>query len=425
VNLSRAGIGSFLIFTVLAGCKGFRPKAKPEPVLEMMSVTWGDNLKFEENFVTSFGKRNGIKGQLVPNTRLGVYQQLLRAHAGEPDLLELDIVWPSIVGRDLVDLRPYLHGAEKGIVPQLLSNYVVDGKLVALPVYVDLSVLFYRPELLEKYGFRKPPDTWEELEQMAKVIQAGERKAGNKDFWGYTWQGAASEAGTCNFLEWQASAGAGNFVEPYGRVHVRDPRFAAALRRAAGWIGTISPPAEYAYHEDDSMNLWNSGQTAFMRNWASGYNMVSVHPGKDRRHFGVAAMPAGPGGHKGTLGGLGLSVSQYAANRDLAVKALAEMTGEQEDLRRLLATQSIPIHTAVLARPDVKSRSLLLAISADLMTTVVPRPALVTGEKYDQVSLEYAKAVNSVLRRKQTPEAAMAGLEDTLVKMTGLPAQRD
>jgi trehalose/maltose transport system substrate-binding protein len=391
----------------------------------MMSVTWGDNLKFEENFVTAFGKRNGIKGQLVPNTRLGVYQQLLRAHAGEPDLLELDIVWPSIVGRDLLDLRPFLHGAEKSIVPQLLPNYIVDGKLVALPVYVDLGVLYYRPALLEKYGFHKPPETWDDLEHMAAVIQAGERRAGNKDFWGYTWQGAANEAGTCNFLEWQASAGAGNFVEPYGRVHVRDARFAAALRRATAWIGSISPPAEYAYREDDSMNLWNSGQTAFMRNWASGYNMVAVHPGKDRGHFGVAAMPAGPGGHKGTLGGLGLSVSRYAANRDLAVKALAEMTGEQEDLRRLFATDSIPIHSALLARPDVKSRSLLLAISAGLMSTVVPRPALVTGEKYDQVSLAYAKAVNSVLRRQQTPEAAMADLEKTLVKLTGLPPQRD
>jgi trehalose/maltose transport system substrate-binding protein len=422
--LSLPVISVYLLGLTGCGNPPLKPAAKPQqPVLEVMSVTWGANLKFEQDFVQSFGERNSIKTQFVPNSRLGVYKQLLRAHSGEPDLLELDIVWPSILAEDLIDLRPYLKENAKAFDPQLLQNYIVRGRLVALPVYVDMGVLYYRPELLAKYGFPKPPGTWEELETMAARIQAGERRAGNKDFWGYVWQGSATEGGTCNALEWQAAAGAGNFIEPSGIVNVRSPLFLAAVRRGANWIGTISPPAEYVYQEDDSINVWNAGQTAFMRNWASGYGHAAKQPGNDRRHFEVAPMPAGPGGHRGTLGGLGMAVSKYAANRELAIKALLELTSEGNDLARSYVTDGIPARAAALERPEVKSRSLLLSVSGELMKTLVARPALVTGDKYDLVSLEYSKAVSSVLRRKLMPEAAMAELEKRLVEITGLPAQ--
>jgi hypothetical protein len=48
-----------------------------------------------------------------------------------------------------------------------------------------------------------------------------------------------------------------------------------------------------------------------------------------------------------------------------------------------------------------------------------------TGPKYDQVSREYSAAVNSVLRRTVTPEEAMAALEKRLMKITGLPAEKN
>ncbi len=428
IRLIRSIIGCCLSFWLLTDCRSssssdaLQRAAQTHPILEAMAVQWGENLKFDQDFLQAFGERNAIQTQFVPNTRLGVYRQLLRRHASEPDLLELDIVWAAILADDLIDLRPYLKESVNAFPPQLLQNYTVQGRLIGLPLSADIAVLYYRPDLLQKYGFAKPPGTWEELETMAKRIQAGERRAGNKDFWGYTWQGSISEGGTCNALEWQASSDAGVFIES-SRVNVRSRSFARMLERAAGWIGVISPPAEYVYREDDSVNIWDAGQTAFMRNWASGYGQLAKQPGKDRTHFRVAPLPAGPGGHRGTLGGIGIGISKYAANRDYAIKALLELTSEKNDLARSNFTDGIPTRTAVAERPDVKSHSELQSLAADLMKTAVSRPALDTGEKYDAVSLEYATAVNSVLRRKATPEAAMAALEQKLTKLTGFPAQ--
>ena len=62
----------------------------------------------------------------------------------------------------------------------------------------------------------------------------------------------------------------------------------------------------------------------------------------------------GPGGHRGTLGGLGMGISKYAANRQQAIAALLELTGEAYDLQRSLSTDGIPSHTAVSERADVR-----------------------------------------------------------------------
>ncbi len=419
-----------LIVGGLESCDGklndlLKPATHTQMTLQTMSLAWGKNLLFEQAFFQSFGERNKIKTQYVINVKLAEYRKLLNARVGKPDLLEIDIVWPAILADDLVDLRPYLKEAVSGFAPDLIASYTVRGRLVALPLLADMGVLYYRSDLLAKYGFQHPPRTWEELAQMAARIQQGERRAAKPDFWGYVWQGSLSEGGTSNALEWQASSGAGNFIEETGRVHVRSPLFAGALRRATQWMGSISPPAEYVYWEDDALNIWDAGHAAFMRNWASAYGHIAERSSVEHRSFAVAPLPAGPGGHRGTLGGLGMGVSKYAADREMAIKALLELTDERHDLERLLATEGIPTHLAVANRPDVTARTSLLAISSTLMHSVVARPSTVTAQKYDAVSREYAKAVNSVLRGKATPEAAMADLEKELVKLTGFPAERD
>ena len=424
--------GVFLCLVVggLESCHGklneiLKPAAQAPATLQIMSLAWQKNRIYEEGFFQSFGEHNKIKTQYVINARLSEYRQLLKAQVSKPDLLEIDVVWPAILADDLVDLRPYLKNEVKSFAPELIASYTVRGRLVALPLFVDSGVLYYRSDLLAKYGFKQPPRTWEELAQIAARIQQGERSAGNRDFWGYIWQGSLSEGGACNALEWQASSGGGNFIEEPGLVHVRNPLFLDALRRAKQWMGSISPPAEYVYWEDDAMNLWDAGQTIFMRNWASAYGHIAEQSSARQWSFAVAPLPAGPSGHRGTLGGLGMGVSKYAANRQMAIKALLELTDERHDLQRLLATGGIPTRIAVSNRPDVKTRTSLLAISSTLINDVVARPSALTAQKYDEASREYANAVNSVLRGKVTPEVGMADLEKQLVKLTGFPAQRD
>ncbi len=104
-----------------------------------------------------------------------------------------------------------------------------------MPWYTDAGLLYYRSDLLEKYGFENPPETWAELEEQAQAIQDGE-SADNPSFRGFVWQGNAYEGLTCDALEWQYSNGGGRIIEPDGTVTVNNPAGHRRVR-ARPWLG--------------------------------------------------------------------------------------------------------------------------------------------------------------------------------------------
>lgn len=138
--------------------------------------------------------------------RLATYLQLFEAKSPDVDVFQIDVIWPGDLAEHFVDLNDYGAAAvTPEHFPAIVQNNTVDGKLVAIPWFTDAGLLYYRTDLLQKYGFSGPPTTWDELASMAKTIQDGERADGNQDFWGFTWQGNAYEGLTCDALEWVAS----------------------------------------------------------------------------------------------------------------------------------------------------------------------------------------------------------------------------
>src|SRR4030095_11483778 len=93
---------------------------------------------------------------------------------------------------------------------------------------------------------------------------------GNRDFWGYVWQGADAESLTCNALEWQVTDGGGRIIEKDRTSSVNNPAAIRAWQRAKRWVGWISPPGVVAYRENDSMSAFDSGTAGFKRLWGGG-----------------------------------------------------------------------------------------------------------------------------------------------------------
>src|SRR5690606_27385834 len=119
----------------------------------------------------------------------------------------IDVIWPATFAAHMVDFYDYFAPDDATITqyfPQIVENNTVDGRLIGMPWYIDAGLLYYRTDLLEKYGL-EVPQTWDELESAARTIQKGERNEGKAEFWGYLWQGKLGEPTTVNALEWQAS----------------------------------------------------------------------------------------------------------------------------------------------------------------------------------------------------------------------------
>jgi trehalose/maltose transport system substrate-binding protein len=116
---------------------------------------------------------------------LQLYLQYWGSKSGDVDVYMVDVIWQGIAAPHAVDLKKYVKDDEiKEFFPRSVENNTVNGRLVSIPWFIDAGLLYYRTDLLEKYGYKAPPKTWEELAEMAKKIQDGERADGKPDFQG-------------------------------------------------------------------------------------------------------------------------------------------------------------------------------------------------------------------------------------------------
>ena len=405
---------------------------KPKSVtLTLIDQGWPGHEFFDwrDREMQRFTQETGIRVEFLPSPETAVQQvtlwrKLLESRSSTPDVYAIDGIWPGLFADHLIDLNPYLGRDLAAYFPAFVKANTVNGRLVAAPFRAGAGMLFYRTDLLAKYGYRSPPASWDELETMAARIQAGERSEGKKDFWGYVWQGAPSEALTCNALEWQVSEGGGQIIEDDHAISVNNPNTIRAWEQAARWIGSISPPSVVRYLEWDSFNVWLSGHAAFMRNWTLPYVVGQSGKSAIRNKFAITVLPHGRAGHAGTLGTTAYGVSRYSPHRREAVELVRYYLRRDVQLRRALASSGPPAILDLYKDPEVlKANPYFAELKRLYLTGVAIRPASVTGSQYPDISRAYSDAVHSVLIGEKSAPAAAADLEKQLVQITGLPTR--
>jgi trehalose/maltose transport system substrate-binding protein len=375
----------------------------------------GINAELDKVMAKKFTEDTGIEVNVVPRPKdstesYAAYQRMFQAESADVDVVMLDVIWPGAFAQHLVDLGPALGEAAKQHIESLVKNNQVDGKLVAIPWYTDFGMLYYRTDLLQKHGFSKPPETWDELEQMAKKIQEGE-KAQNPNFTGFVWQGKAYEGLTCNALEWVFSHGGGSIIEDK-KATINNPQAIKALTRARGWIGGISPAGVTGYEEEDARNAFQSGNAAFMRNWPYAYSAGNTDKSPIKGKFDVAPLPHEPGQKSaGTVGGWQLGVSKFSKNKEAAIELVRYLAGPDGQKFRAVVGSAIPTIAAVQQDADVIKALPFLAKVKDV--SLVPRPSNPTGARYNEASIAFFQGASEVLQGKDA-KAVLPQVEQRL-----------
>jgi trehalose/maltose transport system substrate-binding protein len=354
-----------------------------------------------------FTEDTGIEVRVIPKPadateNLASYKRFFQGQSADIDVMMLDVIWPGDLAQNLADLGPKLGDAAKQHIEGIIQNNTVGGKLVAIPWYTDFGMLYYRTDLLTKYSFTKPPETWDELEQMAKKIQDGE-KAANPNFAGFVWQGKAYEGLTCDALEWIFSQGGGAIIEN-GKPTINNPKAAKALSRAKGWIGGISPAGVNSYGEEEARNAFQSGNAAFMRNWPYAYAAGNTDKSLIKGKFDVAPLPHDPGQKSaGAVGGWQIGVSRFSKNQDAAIEFARYLTSPEMQKYRAIVGTYIPTKA--------------LPFLEKLKTVeLVPRPSNSTGERYNEASIAFFQGVSQVLQGKE-PGPILKQVEEKLQRI--------
>jgi trehalose/maltose transport system substrate-binding protein len=370
------------------------------------SITFiGDSVGGSHNRDVALAKRfsqdTGINVKVVPHPTASdaSYSQIARVFSSKSssfDVAMLDVLWPGAFAPYLVDLKPKLGKEAKQHTPGLIKNNTVGGKLVAMPWFGDFGILYYRSDLLKKYGYNSPPTTWTQLFAMAKKIQDGEQQANDK-FSGFVFQGNSYEGLTCDALEWYQSSGAGGFIDN-GKVTINNKKGAAVLDQFRAQIGNITPRDVTTYQEGEAHTAFVEGNAAFMRNWPYAYS-IGQDPKSSKivGKFSVTVLPHNPGGTSvGTVGGWQLGVNKYSKRVDASIEFVRYMTSAPVQKFNAITNTNVPTIPSVAKDPAVvKVNPYLKPAIANVAR--VARPSTALGAHYNEGSKAIYQGINQIL----------------------------
>ena len=279
--LKLGGLGMAVGGLALAGCGqgGQAPAASSTATNGRQQINFV-TAKFEsttsmQSFVDAYNQSQGTYQVVVrelppPSSSTEVHQQLVQqlgSTGSGIDVFTQDVIWIAefASGGWAMDLTSEFSDADRSaFFPGLVDACTVDGKLRALPFYLDAGALYYRQDLLSGAGIQ-PPTTWDELTTAAQQLTgSGAARLG------FLWQAKQAEILVCDLVEFVGSAG-GSILAPDGRtVQIAEEPAVRAVQYMHDTMNrlAITPKDVLSWDEEPSRKPFTSGDAAFLRQWS-------------------------------------------------------------------------------------------------------------------------------------------------------------
>lgn len=387
--------------------------------ISMTAGAVGKELEVLYKQVEEFEKLNpdiSVKVLPMPNSstsRHDLYVTYLASGTPDPTVLMLDVIWPAEFEPFLADLTSdYDYFELDKFLEGTVKSVTYKNKVVAIPWFTDAGLLYYRKDLLDKYGY-DVPKTWDEFYNIAKDISNKEKIDG------FIWQGASYEGLTCDVMEFIHSHG-GAIVEN-GEVVLDKPenkeRTIMALNYMKKLIDDgVTRKGVTTYMEEEARRLFQNGDAVFMRNWPYAWTLVNGDSSKIAGKVGVSPLPKGSnpeGRNSATLGGWNLAINGNASKSQIeaAKKLIKFLTSPEQQVVKALGVTQNPTRKAVYNDPRIKEEIPFMVELYDVFINAEPRPVTPV---YSEVSREIYTETSNVLRGIKTPEKAVDDLINSL-----------
>ena len=181
-------------------------------------------------------------------------------------------------------------------VPSGLQAFTIDGKLMAMPYFLDPRALYYRKDLFEKAGL-KPPETWDDVIAAAQKLNnppdtnafgmAFSRKSDDMDYWWYAWLGANGADG--NTKLWDEN-GKSRFNTPEG---IAATQFLVDLAQK---YKAVNPDYTTASRDADLQTLFYNSKLAMLE--TGSWYPTLLKNNAPQLQVGIAPIPVAKAGMK-------------------------------------------------------------------------------------------------------------------------------
>jgi ABC-type glycerol-3-phosphate transport system substrate-binding protein len=321
------------------------------------------------------------------SVQLTTLSAAMAAGSTDYDVVGIDVVWTGFFAENgwIIPLDSYVTTTEMNqFVGGMVEACTYNGHYYAYPYFMNLGILWYRQDLMTKYGF-VPADfaTWEGLKDVANSIlnnESGMLTKDDADLVGYVGQFDNYEGGVCNFFEVAGSNGAtdlisGNTVNIYPNSDLEDamtffqglfpPQYTGVQGNLTQWFanGTLNPENSgynsyiiprtgLVSDEGSSIGIWTQNKSIFMRQWTFAYGS-SLDNGID---FGIAPLPhfAGASNYATScVGGAILTVPKFidAAHKAAAVNLTKYLGMDHAQRIELVNTSNFPALKSIYDSP--------------------------------------------------------------------------
>ncbi|MFP4013696.1 MAG: ABC transporter substrate-binding protein [Chitinispirillaceae bacterium] len=381
-----------------------------------------NEIAYWEKVVRQFEQESGIPVKLIRQTtdtdqRKQSIILSLRGKRNNPDVMLVDVAWIGQLAASgwLHPLSSYHIDTEPFFTRVISLADTYNDSLIGLPLYIDGGLLYYRKDLLEKYGYSAPPAKWSELLEMAREIQKDE-KVENKNFWGYVWQGAQYEGLVCNALETFTSAGGQIIGQNESRVASSANITALKYMKSLIHEHKISPLNTFTDMKEEEVRMtFQSGNALFERNWPYAWGLHNSKDSPVRDKVGIAPLPAFDDHESAaTLGGWHAVVSTYTDVPEQAVQFVKFITSYDVQKEMVLNMGWNPGRSDLYTDEDILKSAPHLAELKQVFENAVSRPVV---PYYSEISQVLQKRINAALADQLSSEQALKMAHEEIRKI--------
>ena len=413
-NGLKFGLGATALSPLLAACGGSSSTGSSNGPVTIQFAAGIDQTGEQVNEVNKFNSLNAgkIKVELVqlPIVTNDQYTKILnslRSQSSTPDVLQMDVTWPAQFAATnwLAPIDQYANASYlKQFWPGAATIGNVNGKLYGIQRYMDIGMLYYRTDLVAKYG-GTVPQTREQLATMAKQIVAGESANGVK--YGYLIPGKKIEAIVDEWLEYVWGAG-GTIGEP-GNFQLTGQTQVDALQYMHDLVYTskLAPSGTNTYAPNDILNLFSNGLAPFMRNWTFAFALAN-NPKKSKVAGKVGVAPTlieGSNTGHGCIGGWVLGINAFSQYKDEAWKFIDYMLSKDTQTSLALNAGLVSSRPDVASDPTVQAKLPIYKQLSTILNGGYSRPKM---QSYNKFSTPLQASINGVLSGQGTAQDALA-----------------
>ncbi|MCC6203715.1 MAG: sugar ABC transporter substrate-binding protein [Hyphomicrobiales bacterium] len=288
-------------------------------------------------------------------------------------------------------------------IDTFLSPSVMEGKTYGLPIAASARAMYYNKDILSKAGVANPPATWAELQDAARKI-----KESGGDVFGFGLQGKEIETDVYYYYAmWSMGS---EILNEDGSSGLGTPGALEAAKLYKSLIDEgLTEPGVTSLNREDVQNLFKQGKVGMMITAPFLSNQIKEEA--PNLNYGVAAIPAGPTGARGTYGVTdSIIMFQNSKNKEEAWKLLDYLFTTEQRAKFTQGEGFLPVNKEE-AKMDYYVNNADLAAFTALLPDARFAPVIPGWEEIAQITSD---AMQKIYLGK--PEEIEATLKDAAAK---------